>query len=199
MSVARRIFVICLLPSLGACNMLISETAMFSDDDRAQVLPQDGIWLSKDKDCEVDGGMPESYWPECALWVVVRGAGTDILLMDGKGQSESIGWLLAAGDPIILQGRWIDTAKPPHRSVYGFYGIDPLKIGPDGRLLAVSVWPVECGTESGHAVGIGHVELARLDVEALGAELLCRSGALAGVSRSEDRVVPVARELADHL
>lgn len=148
MSVARRIFVICLLPSLGACNMLISETAMFSDDDRAQVLPQDGIWLSKDKDCEVDGGMPESYWPECALWVVVRGAGTDILLMDGKGQSESIGWLLAAGDPIILQGRWIDTAKPPHRSVYGFYGIDPLKIGPDGRLLAVSVWPVECGTQS---------------------------------------------------
>ena len=139
---------ICLLPSLGACNMLISETAMFSDDDRAQVLPQDGIWLSKDKDCEVDGGMPESYWPECALWVVVRGAGTDILLMDGKGQSESIGWLLAAGDPIILQGRWIDTAKPPHRSVYGFYGIDPLKIGPDGRLLAVSVWPVECGTQS---------------------------------------------------
>lgn len=148
MSVAWRIFtLICLLPSLGACNMLISEAAMFSNDDRAQLLPQEGIWLSKDKDCAVDGSLPESTWPDCAMWVVVKGTGTDIFLMDGKGQSESLGWLLAAGDPLILQGRWTDTAKPPNRSYYGFYGVEAEKIGADGRLIAVSIWPVECGTQ----------------------------------------------------
>jgi hypothetical protein len=154
-STRRRIsFVICLLPSLAACNMLISETAMFSNDDRARILPQDGIWLSQEKDCEVDGALPESAWPDCALWVVVRESGTDILVMDGKGQSESIGGLVATGDPLILQGRWTDTAKSPHRSFYGFYGIDPQKIDQDGRLLAVSVWPIECGTQSGANEGI---------------------------------------------
>jgi hypothetical protein len=148
MSVARRTFLIfCLLPSLGACNMLISESAKFSIEDRAQSLPRDGIWLSDDRDCAFDGSLPESAWPDCARWVVVRGAGTDILIMDGKGQAESIGGLVAAGDPMILQGRWTDTAKSPHRSFYGFYGIDPHRIGQDGRLLAVAAWPVECGTQ----------------------------------------------------
>ena len=144
----------CLLPSLGACNMLISDTATFSDEDRAQNLPRDGIWLSQEQDCAFNSGLPEASWPDCAMWVVVRGAETEFVITDGKGQSESIGGLLATGNPIILQGRWIDTAKSPHRAYYGFYGIDAQEIGTDGRLLSVSAWPVECGIQKSGSMEI---------------------------------------------
>lgn len=143
----RRLLLASLLPLLGACNMAISEAPMFAESDRATTLPRDGLWLSSDKDCRFDSRRPEAAWPDCALWVVVRSAGANILLTDGKGQSESIGGLIAAGDPMIMQGRWVDTAKEPQRAYFGFYGIEPQQVGPDGRFSAATVWPVECGIQ----------------------------------------------------
>jgi len=137
-----------LLPLLGGCNMLISEEPMFGGSDRAALVPRDGIWLSPDKGCDFDSSRPESGWPECAMWVVVRNGGTDLYLTDGKRQSQVVGGFFAAGDPQILQAYWIDTDKQPHRAFYGFFGVEIHQVGPDGRYSAASVWPVECGTQS---------------------------------------------------
>jgi len=149
MTAARSILIALFLPLLGACNMVISETPMFADAERAASLPRDGIWLSEDKDCVFDSGEPESTWPTCVMWILVRDGGTDISLSDGKGQSESIHGLVVAGNPMIVQARWIDTAKEPSRAIYGYYAIEPLKVDTDRRFSEAKLWPVECGLKKG--------------------------------------------------
>lgn len=120
---------------------------MFAEADRATTLPKDGLWLSSDGECAFDSSRSESGWPECAIWVVVRNAGTDLLISDGKGQSESVGGLIASGEPLIMQGGWTDRAKEPQKIYYGFYAIEPHQVGPDGRFSAASLWVVECGVK----------------------------------------------------
>jgi len=137
-----------LLPALGACNMLISETPIYGNADRASLAPRDGLWLSPSRGCEFDSREAEATWPECAMWILVRNRGADLLLSDGKKQVEMLGGFLAAGEPIIVQARWIDSAKKPRRAYYGFYGIEPHQIGPDGLFSAATVWVVECGTQA---------------------------------------------------
>jgi hypothetical protein len=134
-----------LLFCLGACNMVYSETPMFTDADRHKLAPRDGIWLAEIKDCPVDSAMPESTWPECAMWLVARDSGRDLLLSDGKGQTQRIVALYAAGTPMIAQGRWIDDAKDPATAHYGFQGLEPNSSGSDDRFTAAITWPVECG------------------------------------------------------
>jgi len=137
-----------LLPAVGACNMLISEAPMYVDADRASVAPRNGIWLSPNRGCEFDSRAAEATWPDCAMWIVVRNRGAELLLSDGKKQIETLGGFFAAGVPIIVQARWIDTAKEPRRAYYGFYGVKPHQIGPDGLFSAASIWVVECGTQA---------------------------------------------------
>ncbi|HEU5482790.1 MAG TPA: hypothetical protein VFU80_06855, partial [Sphingomicrobium sp.] len=89
----------------------------------------------------------ETEWPECALWVVVRDSGTEIHMTDGKGQSQRIGGLFASGNPMVVQGQYLDDAKQPTKMYYAFYGLEPHEVGPGGRFAAASVWPVQCGVQ----------------------------------------------------
>ena len=77
-----------ILAMLGACNMVISETPMFDESDRASVIVKDGIWLSAANDCDFDPTPPEAKWPECAVWVVVRKNGREMLMSDGRPDAE---------------------------------------------------------------------------------------------------------------
>ena len=155
----RALALACLLPLLGACNMLVSETPLLGEADRAKDLPKDGLWLSNDPECPVDASQPEAGWPDCALWIVVRNHGRDILLTDGKGQAERLEALFAEGSPLIAQGAWTDTAKEPQRTYYGFYGVEPSAFETNGSFTAAIVWTVECGTQEGSDIrpypGIG--------------------------------------------
>jgi hypothetical protein len=131
---------------LGACNMVISETPIFAENDRATSGPKIGIWLAEMDDCRFDSSQPESEWPECALWVVIRDSGREVLLVDGKGQSQRVDYLIAAGTPAIIQGKWIDEAKEPEEDYYGFYGLERRQVAPDGFAAALT-WSVRCGVQ----------------------------------------------------
>lgn len=148
MTYGRHIMLALFLPALGACNMLISETPIYAEADRASLAPRNGLWLSLNRGCEFDSREAEAVWPDCAMWIVVRNQGAEILLSDGKKQVEVLGGFFAAGEPIIAQARWIDTAKEPRRAYYGFYGVEPHQIGPDGLFSTASIWVVECGTQA---------------------------------------------------
>ena len=97
---------------LSACNMVISETPMFAESDRAIPAPKDGIWLADVDDCEFDASQPEAEWPECALWVAVRNSGHELLVSGGKGQSQRLDYLIAAGNPSIIQGKQRSPGLP---------------------------------------------------------------------------------------
>lgn len=141
-----RLLFLPLLGLLSACNMVISDTPMFADGDRGTAMPRDGLWLGDDADCRFDSDQPESSWPECAVWVVVRDSGR-VLLFSGKGESERIGGLFTAGSPAIFQAEWIDKAKEPARPYFAYYAVEPADVGSDGRFTAASVWPVDCGIQ----------------------------------------------------
>jgi hypothetical protein len=144
---ASRLWLFSLSLLLCACNMVISETPVFSESDRASLLPKDGLWLGDDEDCRFDVTKPESDWPDCALWVSVRESGAELQFSDGKGESQRVGGLFASGSPAVVQGEWIDEAKEPRKAYYSFYGIEPRDIDKEGRFTSASVWPVECGIQ----------------------------------------------------
>ena len=120
---------------------------MFAEADRATVAPRDGIWLSEDAECRFNSSRPEFEWPECAMWVVVRGSGRELEVSDGKKQRQYLRSLLAAGAPAIIEAQWTDDAKYPGETTYGYYAYEPQAAGPDGRFIRASTWPVECGVQ----------------------------------------------------
>ena len=141
-----------LLVALGACNMVISETPMFGKADQSKLLPRDGIWLADVEDCKFDSASKESEWPKCAVWVIARDSGRELVVSDGKGQSQPVVSTFASGTPSIVQGQWTDDAKTPVTTTYGFYGLEARDLDADGRFSAASVWPVECGIQSGAGI-----------------------------------------------
>ena len=141
-----RLWLLPILPLLGACNMVISEAPMFAESDRSTLAPKGGIWLAEMDDCKFDASKPESEWPGCALWLVVRNSGREVLMSDGKGQSQRIDFLIAVGTPAVVQGKWIDEAKEPEVAYYGYYGIEWRQLGVD-PFAAASIWAVRCGVQ----------------------------------------------------
>ena len=134
---------------LSACNMVISETAMFAEAERSRLAPRDGIWVGDNDECRFDSNRAESDWPECAMWVVVRDSGRKLEVSDGKKQSQHLRSLFAAGEPAIIEAQWTDDAKTPATVTYGYYALEPQPAEPDGRFIRATVWPVECGIQSG--------------------------------------------------
>ena len=135
------------LSLLGACNMVVSETPMFTESDRSKVAPRDGIWLGEKDDCQFDSGKPESEWPRCAMQVVVRNSGRELNLIDGK-ETQRVTALFAAGTPAIIEAQWIDDAKEPAKATYGYFGLESRPAAQDGRFIRASLWPVECGAKN---------------------------------------------------
>lgn len=132
---------------LGACNMAISETAVFAERDAAPLRPRDGIWLSDDADCHFDPALPEAQWPGCAIWLIVHSSGRELLLQDGKGQAQQARYLIASGRPTIVQVLWRDEAKEDGKTFYVFFGLEPGPDQADGTFVTASSWEVKCGVK----------------------------------------------------
>ena len=143
MTAARSVLALAAL-LLGACNMVMSDKPMFADDDRGSLTPRPGLWLNVDQACRFDPSGPQSGWPQCAMWLVVSGSGDDLVVTDGKGQTQELKALFAAGDPPVIQARWVDTAKDS-RVYYGFLGLTPGAADGNVRFASATVWLVECG------------------------------------------------------
>ena len=143
----RPLLLACLLPPLAACNMVISKAPVFTDEDRASVAPRDGIWTSEDRECVFDAARSETEWPECAAWLVVRNAGREIWVKDGKGQSERGNYLIAGAKPSIVQVEYSDEGTEDGNTFYVFFGLEAGPPDPDGRFASVSTWEVQCGVQ----------------------------------------------------
>jgi len=135
------------LPLLGACNMVVSETPMFVEADRGAPTPRDGVWLGEKDDCRFDSSKPESEWPRCAMQVVVRNSGRELILVDSK-ETQRVTALFAAGTPAIIEGKWVDDAKESAKATYGYFGLETRPAAADGRFVRATLWSVECGVKN---------------------------------------------------
>jgi len=142
-----RLLLLPLTGVLGACNMLISEAPMFGEAERTPQSPQEGIWIGDDPECRFDAEGPQSAWPDCAIWVVVRDEGRKLLVSDRKGEPQRVDALFVGGDPSIIQARWLDNAKKDATPIHVFYAYAPHDLDSDGRFRRAKVWAVECGVQ----------------------------------------------------
>lgn len=127
--------------------MVISETPVFTEAEEGRAAPTDGLWTSVDPECRFDASQPQSSWPDCALWVIVRQSGRELLVSDRKGEPQRIGALFVGGNPGIIQAKWVDEAKEDARPYYAFYAFEPRGMDRTGHFTRARIWPVECGIQ----------------------------------------------------
>jgi len=162
-----RWLVVASLALLGACNVVLTKDPLFKPADAAGAPTlRPGVWLLfLQPDCRVDTRKPFVEWPDCAGGALVgdgeiaghkSGAPPDAL--------ERAKVVLAAGDPRIAQLPVdIDTGAGAsasasggasasasvngggHAQPYGYLGVRPIKLDPEGRIVAFDYWPVACG------------------------------------------------------
>ena len=135
------------VPLLGACNMAISETPVFTEEQSAAPAPRDGIWVADDPECPFEASTPQARWPSCAMWIVASGSGREIDLRNGKGEAQSARVIMADGRPRIMQIQWHDDAKDDGKTFYVFFGLEPGPVQSDGTFIAARSWEVKCGTK----------------------------------------------------
>jgi hypothetical protein len=125
---------------LGGCNMVYAEKPIFTQADAAgapQLRP--GIWAKRVPNCKFDKTKPVEDWPECADPSLVSADH----IGDPEDASKLVPYLLAAGDPRVMQLEVKpDTDKP---FVWFFAGLKPLKSDRQGRIVEARTWMVLCG------------------------------------------------------
>ena len=151
---------------LSACNVVMTKDPLFTQADAAGAPSlRPGVWIFfKEPDCKVDESKPFTDWPDCAGGGVVS-AGSVKGHKSGTpaDQLEDTPVVLAAGDPRIFQAR-VDvdmsvnadasasgdanvstSSSASHAQPYGYGGMRPTKLDPEGRIVAFTLWPVQCG------------------------------------------------------
>lgn len=128
--------------SLSACNLVITTEPTYTAADAAGAPPvKDGLWATVEKGCEVDLKKPATEWPECANWIVVKdGAMTGV---GDDGEPFKVPFVLAAGDPRVMQIEMQEKADGPR--LYIYLGVKPLKTDAQGRITEYTGWIVQCG------------------------------------------------------
>lgn len=135
-----------LAASLSACNMVITTEPTFLAADQGAPALREGLWINEEKGCDVDTKTPATTWPECANWIVVKD-----FAMSGigeKGEAFNVPFVLAGGDPRVLQVRIEDDKKGEDgkaAALYLYMAIKPLKTDKQGRITAYRGWMVQCG------------------------------------------------------
>ena len=135
---------------LGGCNLVVTPSPLFSAADQAPgALPRPGVWRTAEKpDCAFDPEKPLGEWPECAGGVDVQAGGRaryyDHAAKPPAWKTQSL--LFLPGHPMIGQvevtvvGAVLPVAKP-----YAYVGVRPTRADEARRIVAMRVWPVQCG------------------------------------------------------
>ncbi|PXA78095.1 hypothetical protein DMC25_22680 [Caulobacter sp. D4A] len=133
---------------LGGCGgEVISPQPLFGAKDAAtREAPRAGWWVmvSPEEACGIDLAKPTGQWPDCARPVLLSGrmAGK-LTVSEGEGDAVGIDYLLAAGEPMILQA---SLSSPPGDSGgYTYHVLRPTRRDARGRPVEIAVWPVLCG------------------------------------------------------
>jgi hypothetical protein len=134
--------------ALVACTGVASTTPWFGPADAAgSPRLREGVWRlaqPADKPCPAfDETRPLDAWPDCAMGLVVTAS--EIKAMHrgdgGRTETEAFPYVLAAGDPPILQ--LADTSEAT--TGYLYVWLQPTKRGADGRVVELRGWRVLCG------------------------------------------------------
>jgi len=141
-----RVRQIALLISLmiAGCSAVTSERPLFDRADAAAAPRlKAGLWAMPEPDCRFDSRAPRTGWPECAGGMLV--GPTSVAGGEGDqpgGYKGALQYLLAAGDPPVLQLR--DTDKEGGESPYFYAGLRPTRLDARGRVVEARVWPAPC-------------------------------------------------------
>ncbi|HWF75621.1 MAG TPA: hypothetical protein VN694_00465 [Caulobacteraceae bacterium] len=137
------------LALLGACNMVVTKEPVFGAADAAGApVLRSGVWDGDPKpDCQVDESKPLSQWPSCANGFVVMddhrvGNFND---QGGKHAWTTTNYVLAAGQPRILQLYFQAGADPMMPTAYFYAAYRPTRFDDQGRIVAGRSWIVICG------------------------------------------------------
>ncbi|ATQ42039.1 hypothetical protein [Caulobacter mirabilis] len=144
----RSLLIACLGLSLAACNMVVTETPMFTAADQTGATPREGIWLSADADCAVDVAKKADAWPECADWFVYRQG-----RMEFPNEKPDLPFsgpvpvVVAGGSPQVWQMTLELPAKAgePKSRMSLYAGFEPLERDGQGRVTRYRSWPALCG------------------------------------------------------
>lgn len=147
----HRLALIGALLLLGGCNMVITQAPLFTTADEAGAPPlRPGVWASTpDASCVFDERTPVSTWPSCANGGVTRDGSIGGFHDDGQSKSTltMMDDVVAAGDPRVLQLHVGEAAPSADLSVSGYFyiALRATKTDDQGRITAMTSWPVLCG------------------------------------------------------
>jgi len=171
---ARVAALFCAASLLGGCNLVISRAPVFTQADTAGAPAiRPGLWISEKTGCHFDETMPTDKWPDCADPLIITS--TEFRGVGAKAQGQAAPYLLAAGDPLVLQARTeiaasasasatgdatasasaSVTTDPNSPPPYVFLGVRPLSFDRQGRVVRMEQWPAMCGPPPPPAPGGG--------------------------------------------
>jgi hypothetical protein len=146
-----RLLLILALLSLGGCNMVVTQTPMFTKADGAGAPGfRPGVWRGKsDAGCAFDETSPLDSWPSCANGALVDDDAISMIkTVNGERTvAARIGYVLTAGEPRILQLSVAGLTPGFGLSLSGYLygGVQPTKTDDRGRIIAYTTWFVACG------------------------------------------------------
>lgn len=131
--------------ALCACGMVSSDRPLFgAPDTRDAPVLKAGLWALVEPGCKFNLRNPPTKWPDCAQAIELRdGTARDVKPNSSGERDEPVSYLLAAGDPAILQAQ---APKDPgaRKAPFVYFGLRPLASDLDGTIIRARIWPALC-------------------------------------------------------
>jgi hypothetical protein len=143
---------------LGGCNLVVSETPVFSAADAAGAPPlKPGVWAAPQPNCDFKPSAPLAQWPKCAGGAAITPtailATADPSLLATPDQPASaaaktmkVPYVLAAGDPRVMQIHFVLPIDPAIKAAFFYFiALKPIAHDADGRITDAQVWLIQYG------------------------------------------------------
>jgi hypothetical protein len=145
---------------LGGCNLVVSETPVFSTVDATGAPPlRPGVWAAPQPDCDFKPSEPLDRWPKCAGGAAITpdailAATDDPSSLSAAGQAPPadakppmrVPYVLAAGDPRVMQIHFVLPIDPAIKAAFFYFiALKPTAHDADGRITAAEAWLIQCG------------------------------------------------------
>ncbi len=136
--------------ALGACSVVATERPMFTAAD-AKGAPalKAGLWALPERGCRFKPRADPAKWPDCVQALAIQDGQIRDLKPDAEaprkhqarvGGEKPMGFLLAAGEPPILQVQSSGEGAP----TYFYFGLRPLASDVDGAITRARGWIALC-------------------------------------------------------
>lgn len=138
----RTILACVLALATSACAVVGSDRPLFGAvDARGQAVLRTGLWAMPDEDCTFDPADKAKEWNDCANATFVSPTTFSERPNDHDEERETLGYVLAGGDPRVLQVQAPDGKQNPN---YAYAGLRPLRLDEAGRIVEARVWLALC-------------------------------------------------------